>query len=57
MEEMCIILAGSGVLRQDDVTSAIKEGDVIASGVGKAHQIINTGKQGDISQFDAVMPD
>jgi len=42
MEEMCIVLAGSGVLRQDDVTYAIKEGDVIASGIGKAHQIVNT---------------
>ncbi|MEI8158660.1 MAG: cupin domain-containing protein [Burkholderiales bacterium] len=43
MEEMCIVLAGTGVLRQDDVTFAIKEGDVIASGIGKAHQIVNTG--------------
>ncbi|MBK6591791.1 MAG: cupin domain-containing protein [Burkholderiales bacterium] len=43
MEEMCIVLAGSGTLRQDDVTYAIKEGDVIASGIGKAHQIVNTG--------------
>ena len=43
MEEMCIVLSGSGALRQDDVTYAIKAGDVIASGIGKAHQIINTG--------------
>jgi len=43
MEEMCLVLAGSGALRQDEVTYAIRDGDVIASGIGKAHQIINTG--------------
>ena len=43
VEEMCLVLAGSGALRQDDVTYAIREGDVIASCIGKAHQIINTG--------------
>ena len=43
MEEMCVVLAGSGALRQDEISYAIKEGDVIASGIGKAHQIVNTG--------------
>jgi len=42
MEEMCIVLSGSGTLRQEDQMHAIKEGDVIASGIGKAHQIINS---------------
>ena len=42
MEEMCIILEGSGTLRQDGQEHPIRAGDVIASSVGKAHQIINT---------------
>ena len=43
MEEMCIILSGSGTLRQGDQQHPVREGDVIASGIGKAHQLINTG--------------
>lgn len=43
MEEMCIVLSDSGTLRQDGKTYAIKEGDVVGSGIGKAHQITNTG--------------
>jgi uncharacterized cupin superfamily protein len=42
MEEMCVILEGSGTLRQDGQEYPIRDGDVIASPVGKAHQIINT---------------
>lgn len=42
MEEMCIVLEGSGTLRQDGHEYPIQTGDVIASSVGKAHQIINT---------------
>ncbi len=42
MEEMCVILEGAGTLRQDGQEHAIRAGDVIASAIGKAHQIINT---------------
>ena len=42
MEEMCLILKGSGTLRHDGQEFSIKEGDVIATPIGKAHQIINT---------------
>jgi uncharacterized cupin superfamily protein len=41
-EEMCIILEGSGTLRHDGQVHPIRAGDVIASPVGKAHQIINS---------------
>ncbi len=41
-EEMCIVLEGSGTLRQDGQEHPIRAGDVIASPVGQAHQIINT---------------
>ena len=41
-EEMFVILAGSGTLRYDGETFAVKAGDVIASPVGKPHQILNT---------------
>lgn len=47
MEEMCLILEGSGTLRHDGREYPIKEGDVIADLVGKAHQIINT-SEGDL---------
>jgi uncharacterized cupin superfamily protein len=42
MEEMYIVLEGSGTLRQDGQEYPVREGDVIASPIGKAHQIINT---------------
>lgn len=42
MEEMCVVLEGSGTLRQEGQEHAIRAGDVIASTVGKAHQIINS---------------
>ncbi len=42
MEEMCVVLEGSGTLRQDGQEHSIRAGDVIASSVGKAHQIVNT---------------
>jgi uncharacterized cupin superfamily protein len=45
MEEMYLVLAGSGTLRQDGQEYAIREGDVIASSVGKAHQIINSSEK------------
>jgi uncharacterized cupin superfamily protein len=45
MEEMYLILAGSGTLRQDGQEYPIREGDVIASSVGKAHQLINTSEK------------
>ena len=41
MEEMCVILEGTGKLRQEGQEYPIRAGDVIASQVGKAHQIIN----------------
>ena len=42
MEEMCVILEGSGTLRHDGAEHPIRAGDVIASPVGKPHQIVNT---------------
>lgn len=45
MEEMCVVLEGSGTLRQDGKEYPIRAGDVIASPVGQAHQIINTSTQ------------
>ncbi len=42
MEEICLILEGSGTLRHDGREYPIKEGDVIAASIGKAHQIVNT---------------
>lgn len=42
IEEMFIILEGSGTLRHDDREHVIKAGDVIAAPCGEAHQIINT---------------
>lgn len=42
IEEMCVILEGSGTLRQEGQEHPIRAGDVIASPVGKAHQILNT---------------
>jgi uncharacterized cupin superfamily protein len=42
MEEMYFVLEGSGTLRQDGHEYPIRQGDVIASSIGKAHQIINT---------------
>jgi uncharacterized cupin superfamily protein len=41
-EEMFVILEGTGTLRHDGETFPIKAGDVIATPVGKAHQILNT---------------
>jgi uncharacterized cupin superfamily protein len=41
-EEMFVILEGSGTLRHDGERYPIRAGDVIASPVGKPHQIINT---------------
>jgi uncharacterized cupin superfamily protein len=45
MEEMYIVLEGSGTLRQDGKEYPVREGDVIASPIGKAHQIINTSEK------------
>jgi uncharacterized cupin superfamily protein len=42
MEEMYVVLEGSGTLRQDGQEHPVREGDVIASPIGKAHQIVNT---------------
>ncbi len=42
MEEMYIVLDGSGTLRQDGQEYPIRPGDIIASPIGKAHQIVNT---------------
>jgi uncharacterized cupin superfamily protein len=41
MEEMYIVLEGSGTLRQDGQEYPVREGDLIASPIGKAHQLIN----------------
>jgi uncharacterized cupin superfamily protein len=41
-EEMFVILAGSGTLRYDGERFPVKAGDVIATPVGKAHQLVNT---------------
>ena len=39
MEEMCIVLSGTGTLRQDGQMYEIKEGDVIASATRILRQI------------------
>ncbi|MGH6917875.1 MAG: cupin domain-containing protein, partial [Geminicoccaceae bacterium] len=44
-EEMFVILAGEGTLRHDGEHHAIRAGDVIASPIGKPHQILNTSDQ------------
>jgi uncharacterized cupin superfamily protein len=41
-EEMFVILEGSGTLRYDGETFPVRAGDVIATPVGKAHQLLNT---------------
>ena len=41
-EEMFVILEGTGTLRYEGETFPVKAGDVIATPVGKAHQIVNT---------------
>ena len=41
-EEMFIVLSGRGTLRHDGEEYPIRQGDVIASPVGSAHQIKNT---------------
>jgi uncharacterized cupin superfamily protein len=41
-EEMFVILEGSGTLRYEGATFPVKAGDVIATPVGKAHQIVNS---------------
>ncbi|GJM09616.1 MAG: auxin-binding protein [Lysobacteraceae bacterium] len=42
LEELCLILSGRGTLRQRGEQREIKEGDLICSSVGVAHQITNT---------------
>ena len=42
IEEMFVVLEGSGTLRHDGQEYPIRAGDVIASPVGKPHQIVNT---------------
>ena len=42
IEEMFYILEGSGTLRHDGQEYPIRAGDVIASPVGKPHQLVNT---------------
>ena len=41
-EEMFVILAGNGTLRYDGELFPVKAGDVIATPVGKAHQLLNS---------------
>ena len=44
MDELFYIVSGSGEVRLDDQTLAVRSGDLIASPAGaEAHQIINTG--------------
>ena len=45
MEEICIVLEGSGTLRQNETEQPICTGDVIASKISIAHQIINSNEQ------------
>ncbi|WP_076721240.1 cupin domain-containing protein [Motiliproteus sp. MSK22-1] len=45
IEEMCILLEGEGTLRQNNIEQSIRAGDVIASKITEAHQIINTSDQ------------
>lgn len=42
IEEMVVILEGSGMLRHEGEERPVKAGDVIASPLGEAHQITNT---------------
>jgi uncharacterized cupin superfamily protein len=42
IEEMFVVLEGTGTLRYDGQEYPIRRGDVIASPVGKPHQIVNT---------------
>lgn len=42
IEEMFVVLEGAGTLRHDGQEYPIRSGDVIASPVGKPHQIVNT---------------
>ena len=42
IEEMFVVLEGSGTLRHDGQEYPIRAGDVVASPVGKPHQIVNT---------------
>jgi uncharacterized cupin superfamily protein len=42
IEEMFYVLEGSGTLRHDGQEHPIRAGDVVASPVGKPHQIVNT---------------
>jgi uncharacterized cupin superfamily protein len=44
-EEMFVILEGTGTLRYNGETFPVKAGDVIASPVGRPHQILNTSDQ------------
>jgi uncharacterized cupin superfamily protein len=41
-EEMFVILEGTGTLRYEGQTFPVKAGDVIATPIGKAHEILNT---------------
>jgi uncharacterized cupin superfamily protein len=41
-EELCAILEGKGMPRQDGVEYPIKAGDIIAAPVTTAHQLLNT---------------
>jgi uncharacterized cupin superfamily protein len=44
MDELFYIVSGSGEVRLDDRTQAVRAGDLIASPAGaEAHQIVNTG--------------
>jgi len=42
IEEMFIVLEGTGTLRHEGQEHPIRTGDVIAAPLGKAHQIVNT---------------
>jgi len=42
IEELFVVLQGSGTLRHEGRDHPIRQGDVIAAPTGKAHQIVNT---------------
>jgi len=42
IEEMFVVLEGSGTLRHEGQELPLRAGDVVSARVGKAHQIINT---------------
>ncbi len=45
IEEMFVVLEGSGTLRHEGQEYPLRAGDVIAAPLGRAHQIVNTSDQ------------